>query len=315
MGRVNSSEISLVLGGEAGQGLQTIAQILARMFLNGGLHVVAGSEFMSRIRGGSNSVTLRAAPTPVRALSGKLDLCVLLDRDALPRLQGRCGPETLRIGDPLLFANEPGMLPLPLQELSKEIGGAIYANSIVCGYLARLLAWDLSPLEAALARTFADPEILSKNCAAARCGWEEGTEAVGRCALPRGEDLPGRLLLDGSAAVALGALAGGCNFISSYPMSPSTGVLTHLAKQAHSHGVVVEQAEDEISAINMALGSWYAGGRALVSTSGGGFDLMAEGLSLCGAIESPLVIHLAQRPGPGTGLPTRTEQGDLEIAR
>jgi 2-oxoglutarate ferredoxin oxidoreductase subunit alpha len=115
--------------------------------------------------------------------------------------------------------------------------------------------------------------------------------------------------------VALGALAGGCNFISSYPMSPSTGVLIHLAKQAHTHGVVVEQAEDEISAINMALGSWYAGGRALVSTSGGGFDLMAEGLSLAGAIESPLVIHLAQRPGPGTGLPTRTEQGDLEIAR
>ena len=315
MSRVNGSEISLVLGGEAGQGLQTIAQILARMFLNGGLHVLAGSEFMSRIRGGSNSVTLRAAPTPVRALSGKLDLCVLLDRDALPRLQSRCGSETLRIGDPQLFADEIGMLPLPLQELSKEIGGTIYANSIVCGYLARLLGWDLLPLEGALVRTFNDPELLSKNCAAARRGWEEGTEAVGRCALPRGEAAPGRLLLDGSAAVALGALAGGCNFISSYPMSPSTGVLTHLAKQAHSHGIVVEQAEDEISAINMALGSWYAGGRALVSTSGGGFDLMAEGLSLCGAIESPLVIHLAQRPGPGTGLPTRTEQGDLEIAR
>jgi 2-oxoglutarate/2-oxoacid ferredoxin oxidoreductase subunit alpha len=315
MSKIERSEISLVLGGEAGQGLQTIAQILARMFLNGGLHVVAGSEFMSRIRGGSNSVTLRAALTPVRALSGKLDLCVLLDRDALPRLRGRCGPETLRIGDPQLFADESGILPLPLQKLSKEIGGAIYANSIVCGYLARMFGWDLSPLEAALARAFADPELLSRNCAAARLGWEEGTEAVGRCALLHGEPSPDRLLLDGSSAVALGALAGGCNFISSYPMSPSTGVLIHLAKQAHCHGVVVEQAEDEISAINMALGSWYAGGRALVSTSGGGFDLMAEGLSLCGAIESPLVIHLAQRPGPGTGLPTRTEQGDLEIAR
>lgn len=315
MSRGSNSEISLVLGGEAGQGLQTIAQILARMFLNGGLHVVAVSEFMSRIRGGSNSVTLRAASAPVRALRNQLDLCVLLDRDALPRLRGRCGPETLCIGDPQLFANEAGMLPLSLQELSTEIGGAIYGNSIVCGYLARLLGWDLSPLEAALARTFTEADVLAKNCAAARRGWEEGTEAVGRCALARGAAHPGRLLLDGSAAVALGALAGGCNFISSYPMSPSTGVLIHLAKQAHAHGVVVEQAEDEISAINMALGSWYAGGRALVSTSGGGFDLMAEGLSLCGAIESPLVIHLAQRPGPGTGLPTRTEQGDLEIAR
>jgi 2-oxoglutarate ferredoxin oxidoreductase subunit alpha len=315
MERDNNSEINLVLGGEAGQGLQTIAQILARMFLNGGLHVVAVSEFMSRIRGGSNSVTLRAAPTPVRALSGRLDLCVLLDREALPRLRSRCGPATLRIGDPQLFAEDPGLLPLPLQALSKEIGGAIYANSIVCGYIARLIGWELLPLENALGRTFAEPEVLAKNCAAARRGWEAGATVAGRCPLPPGEAAPGRLLLDGSQAVAFGALAGGCNFISSYPMSPSTGVLIHLARQAHSHGVIVEQAEDEISAINMALGSWYAGGRALVSTSGGGFDLMAEGLSLCGAIESPLVIHLAQRPGPGTGLPTRSEQGDLEIAR
>lgn len=314
-GSKERSEISLVLGGEAGQGLQTIAQILARMFVNGGLHVLAVSEFMSRIRGGSNSVTLRAASAPVRALNGKLDLCLLLDRDALPRLRERCGPETLRIGDPQLFSDESGMLPLPLHELSMQLGGAIYSNSIVCGYLARLFGWELMPLEGALGRTFADPGILSRNCAAARLGWEEGTEAIGRCPLPRGEVLPHRLLLDGSQAVALGALAGGCNFISSYPMSPSTGVLIHLAKQAHRHGVVVEQAEDEISAINMALGSWYAGGRALVSTSGGGFDLMAEGISLAGVIESPLVIHLAQRPGPGTGLPTRSEQGDLEIAR
>jgi 2-oxoglutarate ferredoxin oxidoreductase subunit alpha len=315
MNREKSREINLVLGGEAGQGLQMIAQILARMFMNGGLHVAAGSEFMSRIRGGSNSVTLRAAPTPVRAQNGKLDLCILLDRDALPRLRSRCGAETLRIGDPQLFAEDPGLLPLPLQALSKEIGGAIYANSIVCGYIARMTGWDLLPLENALVRAFSDPVLRRSNCAAARRGWEEGTEAIGRCLLPRGAALAGRLLLDGSQAVALGALAGGCNFISSYPMSPSTGVLVHLAKQGQRHGVVVEQAEDEISAINMALGSWYAGGRAMVSTSGGGFDLMAEGLSLAGIIESPLVIHLAQRPGPGTGLPTRTEQGDLEIAR
>lgn len=313
--REGRREISLVLGGEAGQGLQTIAQILARMFLHGGLHVVAGSEFMSRIRGGSNSVTLRAASAKVRALSGKIDLCVLLDHDALPRLRERCGPETLLIGDPQLFANEVDILALPLQELSKSIGGAIYANSIVCGYFVRMIGWELPLLEAALARAFTEPEVLATNCAAACLGWEAGAAVAGRCALAPGAAAPGRLLLDGSQAVALGALAGGCNFISSYPMSPSTGVLIHLAKQAHAHGVVVEQAEDEISAINMALGSWYAGGRALVSTSGGGFDLMAEGLSLAGVIESPLVIHLAQRPGPGTGLPTRTEQGDLEIAR
>jgi 2-oxoglutarate ferredoxin oxidoreductase subunit alpha len=308
-------EKNLVIGGEAGQGLQTIAQILARMFLQGGLHVLAVNEFMSRIRGGSNSITLRAAHHPVRAVNERVDLCIFLDKDSLPRLRGRCSAKTLLIGDPKVFGDEAGMLSLPLTELRNKTGSAIYDTCIVCGYIARMAGWVLAPLEEALAKIFADPDVLEKNRAAALLGWECGAAVSGRCALPPIKIKPGRLLLDGSQAVALGAVAGGCNFISSYPMSPSTGVLIHLAKLAERHGIVVEQAEDEISAINMALGSWYAGGRAMISTSGGGFDLMAEGLSLCGIIESPLVIHLAQRPGPGTGLPTRTEQGDLEIAR
>jgi 2-oxoglutarate ferredoxin oxidoreductase subunit alpha len=309
------SDLNLILGGEAGQGLQTIAQVLARMFMNGGLHVLAVNEFMSRIRGGSNSITIRAALHPVRAMNERVDLCIFLDKDSLLRLRGRCGVKTLQIGDPKVFADETGLLSLPLTELRIKSGSAMYDTSIVCGYIARLVGWVLAPLETALAKTFTDPDLLAKNRAAAQLGWEYGASVSGLCALPPGEPLPERLLLDGSQAVALGAIAGGCTFISSYPMSPSTGVLINLAKFAHRHGIVVEQAEDEISAINMALGSWYAGGRAMVSTSGGGFDLMAEGLSLCGIIESPLVIHLAQRPGPGTGLPTRTEQGDLEIAR
>jgi 2-oxoglutarate ferredoxin oxidoreductase subunit alpha len=311
----NMHEITLLFGGEAGQGLQTIAQILARMFLNGGLHVFAVNEFMSRIRGGSNSVTLRASHRPVRALVEKIDLCVLLDKDALPRLRERCSSHAVLIGDPEIFGDCPEVQPLPLAELSARIGGALYANSVVCGYVSRLIGWDAAPLEAALIRTFADPDVLNKNVAAARLGREYGAAAAGQYALMRGAAKPDRLLLDGSQALACGAVAGGCNFISSYPMSPSTAVLLQLARLAHVHGIIVEQAEDEISAINMGLGSWYAGGRAMVSTSGGGFDLMAEGISLAGVIESPMVIHLAQRPGPGTGLPTRTGQEDLEIAR
>jgi len=309
------SELNVVLGGEAGQGLQTIGLVLARTMLAGGLHVMVVNEFMSRIRGGSNSVTLRAAPHAVRALSDRVDCCVLFDRDALARLRGRCAETTVLIGDPKIFGGIEGMQPLPLHELSAQVGGGLHANTLVCGFLVRLIGWDLGPLETALRRTFSGEIPLEKNLAAARAGWESGAPLHGRFPLPMRAALPDRLILDGSQSVALGALAGGCTFIGSYPMSPATGVLVHLAQQAREHGVVVEQAEDEISAINMGLGAWYAGARALVSTSGGGFDLMAEGLSLCGAIESPLVIHLAQRPGPGTGLPTRTEQGDLEIAR
>jgi len=309
------SEINLVLGGEAGQGLQTIGLILARTFLSGGLHVLVVNEFMSRIRGGSNSVTLRVGTSPVRAFTDRVDLCVVFDHEALDRLRGRCAGKALLIGDPKISGDTAGITALPLHELSTRIGGSLYVSSIVCGFLVRLLGWKILPLETALRRIFSEKDSLEKNLAAALLGWNSGAELNGRFPLPIRETNQDRLLFDGSQSIALGALAGGCNFIASYPMSPATGVLIHLAKQAYDHGVVVEQAEDEISAINMGLGAWYAGARALVSTSGGGFDLMAEGLSLCGAIESPLVIHLAQRPGPGTGLPTRTEQGDLEIAR
>ena len=122
-----------------------------------------------------------------------------------------------------------------------------------------------------------------------------------------------RILVNGAEAVGMGALAGGCRFCSSYPMSPSTGVLVFLAGQQGEFDILVEQAEDEIAAINMALGASYAGARSLVTTSGGGFSLMTEGISLAGMIETPVVVHLAQRPGPATGLPTRTEQGDLDL--
>ncbi|HDT15620.1 MAG TPA: 2-oxoacid:acceptor oxidoreductase subunit alpha, partial [Firmicutes bacterium] len=123
------------------------------------------------------------------------------------------------------------------------------------------------------------------------------------------------LLLDGHNAVALGAIAGGCDAVFAYPMTPGTGVFTAMAGYSHKAGIALEQVEDEIGVINMALGAWYAGARALVTTSGGGFALMTEGISLSGMTETPVVVHLAQRPGPATGLPTRTEQGDLNLAR
>ncbi len=309
-----ATEYTLVLGGEAGQGLQTIGTVLARTAQAAGLHVLVTHEFMSRIRGGSNSTAVRIATTPVRATTDRIDVRAPRCRRPAPAARP-LRESTLLVGDPALFADVAGLVPLALGALSSQVGGALYTGSVVCGFLVRLLGWPLAVLATALERVFGESQSLAKNLAAARLGWEAGTEHHGRLPLATGAPRPESLLLDGSQCVALGALAGGCTFVSSYPMSPATGVLIHLARQARAHGVVVEQAEDEISAVNMALGAWYAGGRALVTTSGGGFDLMAEGLSLCGIIESPLVIHLAQRPGPGTGLPTRSEQGDLEIAR
>ena len=119
------------------------------------------------------------------------------------------------------------------------------------------------------------------------------------------------MLIDGVHAIGMGALMSGCKFYSGYPMTPSTGILDYMASRAEEYNLVVEQAEDEIAAINMAIGASFAGVRAMTGSSGGGFALMVEGLSLAGMTETPLVIAEMQRPGPATGLPTRTEQADL----
>jgi 2-oxoglutarate ferredoxin oxidoreductase subunit alpha len=161
-------------------------------------------------------------------------------------------------------------------------------------------------------------DIVQKNLVALKKGFDFSAELVKSSKINfeivEDASVEDQVLLNGAEAVALGAIAGGCNFIASYPMSPSTGVLVFLAKHGKTFDIIAEQAEDEIAAINMGLGAWYAGARAMVTTSGGGFALMTEGVSLAGILESPMVIHLAQRPGPATGLPTRTEQGDLELA-
>jgi 2-oxoglutarate ferredoxin oxidoreductase subunit alpha len=132
--------------------------------------------------------------------------------------------------------------------------------------------------------------------------------------IKRNPEVEKEIIMDGLEALSLGAIAGGCDFISFYPMSPSTVIAINLAQRSKEFGIVVEQAEDEISAMNMVVGASYAGARALASTSGGGFALMVEAVSLSGMLECPVVIHLGQRPGPATGLPTRTEQGDLNLA-
>jgi 2-oxoglutarate ferredoxin oxidoreductase subunit alpha len=207
----------------------------------------------------------------------------------------------------------------PFTRLSAELGNPVFASTIAVGAVLGMLGAERGPFEAYLRAHFArkGDEVVTKNLEAAAKGMDlgkhiafmEGFEVT----LKKDESVCSELLLDGNTALGLGALAAGCNFISSYPMSPGTGVLTFLASKSRDFGVVIDQAEDEIAAINMAIGAWYAGARALVTTSGGGFALMCEGVSLSGMIETPVVVHIGQRPGPATGLPTRTEQADLNL--
>jgi 2-oxoglutarate ferredoxin oxidoreductase subunit alpha len=322
--QIKFSDLSIVLSGEAGQGLKTLEVIFAKTAKASGFHVFTYTEFMSRIRGGNNTTEIRVSSEPCSAFIDRIDIAVSLQKDGLKRIEHRLTESTIVIGDEnaidTRFHGREHVHIVPLDKLAKESGGALFLNTVILGMLCALMCMErtmaLQILKANIKRK--DPDILSKNETAFGKGYETGEKihAYGKlqCGVPSRASVADDHLMYGADAIGIGALAGGCNFISSYPMSPGTAILEFLAKQSADFGVVVEQAEDEIAAINMAIGSWYAGGRAMVTTSGGGFALMEEGVSLAGAIESPVVIHIGQRPGPATGLPTRTEQADLNLA-
>ena len=322
---VKKDDISIVLSGAAGQGVQTVEQMLTHLFKAAGYNLFSTKEYMSRVRGGSNSTELRISSHNVDALLDRIDILFPLNCEALKHVEHRMDETTILIGEKDTILSECGItsdniIDIPLSEMAKEIGGAIYTNIIATGLIAALFSIDIDSIKNYLNKRFAakGEKIVAKNHAAVLKGYTVGKNLIDNktvsIELKKDPAIKDSMIINGGDAVAMGAIAGGCNFISSYPMTPSTSVLTFLAQHAEEYEIIVEQAEDEIAAINMSIGAWYAGARGMVSTSGGGFALMTEGVSLAGIIESPMVIHLAQRPGPATGQPTRTEQGDLDLA-
>lgn len=319
----DNKDVSIVLCGQAGQGIQTVERILVRLLKLSGFHVFATKEYMSRVRGGNNSTEIRISSNRVSAFVDRMDILIPFHKGALKHVERRISPKSFILGDEEIIskdcqASRSQCIPVPLSKIASDIGGKIYVNIVAAGMVLGLFQVDQDILMSFIKEYFAKKgdDIIRKNIEALQKGWEigKGLFDSGRTDVKSwreskvGEDI----LLNGAEAVGLGALAGGCNVLSSYPMSPSTGVMVFLSQQMNEFDIIVEQAEDEISAINMALGASYAGARAMVTTSGGGFALMTEGVSLSGMLELPVVIHLAQRPGPATGLPTRTEQADLE---
>ncbi len=312
----------MVFEGAAGQGVQTITALLLPILKNSGYHLFSCTEYMSRIRGGSNTTEVRITGKKRHAYAARIDLLFALTPHAFERLRHRLHDHTLIFAEKEQFGEhcDHRCIDTPLGRLAAEAGGKVYANTVALGIVLAVIGIPLEQCAGFLREQFADKgaEVVENNLKATSLGYDFGLQ------VPKAKNLkvpePGQengkelLLMDGTSALGIGAVAAGCNFICSYPMSPGTGVLTFLAKRAADFGIVVDQAEDEIAAINAGLGASYAGARALVTTSGGGFDLMQEGFSLAGMIETPIVVHIGQRPGPATGLPTRTEQGDLALA-
>ncbi|MHC4242634.1 MAG: 2-oxoacid:acceptor oxidoreductase subunit alpha [Planctomycetota bacterium] len=318
-------DLSIVLCGQAGQGIQTVEYLLTRIFKLAGYNVFATKEYMSRVRGGINSTEIRVSSGPVCACVNRIDILIPLNKGAVGHVEKRISPQTIILAEKETIADDFGktrheFIDVPFTKKASEIGNKIYSNVVAVGTVTGLFGIELQTVSEYVKKFFSSKtdDVVQKNLAAVKEGFNLGVGLADSSKIKfdinNDVDIKDQILVNGAEAVALGAIAGGCNFISSYPMSPSTGVLVFLAKQAKDFGIIAEQAEDEIAAINMAIGAWYAGARAMVTTSGGGFALMTEGLSLAGILESPIVIHLAQRPGPATGLPTRTEQADLELA-
>jgi len=317
-------DVSVVLSGEAGQGIQTVEQILTGLLKLSGYNIFGTKEYMSRVRGGSNSTLIRVSSRRVTSVVDAIDILIPFDRAAFDHVASRVSTDTLIIceADKLFTdAMEPRerVIDIPFAALASEAGGAMYLNTVATGVVAGLFEIDRDVFEHHVREYFAGNKdaVIHNNVTAGCNGFNEiqRLNKSGRIAIDikRNAAVADEILMNGASAIGIGAIAGGCNFIASYPMSPATAVLVFLAAHSAEYGIVVEQAEDEIAAINMALGAWFAGARAMVSTSGGGFALMEEAIGLAGMIESPIVVHLAQRPGPATGLPTRTEQGDLQL--
>ena len=313
-----ATDLNILIGGAAGQGVHAITGPLAKALVRRGCQVHVSQSYQSRIRGGHLYNVLRVGDRPLLSCREGLDILVALNQETLTLHLPELSAAGMVIFDESQVKQAPeGVKALALSPdkvLPETDAGDIAVNAGACGAILGLLEVPVEGLVTLLGETFGakGAEVADWNRRAAQHGFDLG-KALGHPfsladIAPPSEP---NLLISGHEALALGALAGGLTFICGYPMTPWTSLFNAVSQRAEKWRVVVEQTEDEICAINMAIGASFAGARAMTGTSGGGFCLMTEGVGLAAMSETPVVVVVAQRPGPSTGLPTRTSQGDL----
>ncbi|MBM3331495.1 2-oxoacid:acceptor oxidoreductase subunit alpha [candidate division WOR-3 bacterium] len=346
------TDVALTIAGQAGQGIDTASELLARALVRSGYYTFSYPNLMSRIRGGHNFTAVRVSDRQVYSAPGKFNALLALDERSVdehredmveggtvitearsPKLEGRMQEA----------GREAGVFRVPMAEIAEKHGGSkTMANVVGLGALMALTEDGESPrsrgrdrnpvhspfskLQSLLKERFDSKgeEVVRQNLECLKAGADYVRKCrmssvecrvLGQSAIVSRPSRTGqRLLMTGNHAIALGALASGVRFYAGYPMSPSTSIMEYLAAKQAEAGLVMEQVEDEIAAINMVIGASYAGARAMTATSGGGFSLMVEGLGMAAMAELPVVIVIAMRPGPATGFPTRTEQAELLFA-
>ena len=314
-------DITFNIGGAAGQGIDTIGDLLTQVFVQAGFYTFTIKDFESRIRGGYNFTQIRVSDKPIHASVNHVDVIIALSKDAVVGQR-----KNLTEGGVIIFDEgiefddlEACHFPAPLEKTAREVGGNIrMMNAAALGAVIAVISFPFALVEQVLSDIFGrkGEKIVAGNVSVAKALYDlTKSTFTGTCkynleTLEKGPSKD-KLILTGNKALALGAIAANVKWISSYPMSPSTSVFQDIVAYSHQLKIGSIQTEDEISSLAMAIGASYAGARSMVTTSGGGFALMVEALGFGAMIEAPVVIYNAQRPGPSTGLPTRTEQADL----
>ena len=313
-----SQTFAIGIGGAAGQGVATPGDILALLFSRRGLHLNAYNAYQSIIRGGHTFLTIRAGVDEVSNLGDGIDLLIPLNQDTMERHLrlltdgGACiyNSDTIKAGT---AAEGVQLCPLPVSTLADITRNKVAQNTLALGAALSMMGVGFNVLEGVFQAQFGrkGEAVVNENVSIARAGYEYATANFKPFAKPLPMTDKRYAVLSGNTALAMGGAAAGCKFYCAYPMSPSTGVLHWMAAHGRKAGILVRQVEDEIGVINMAIGAAHGGVRSMCATSGGGFALMTEGLGLSAMAEIPVVAINCMRAGPSTGVPTKTEQGDL----
>ncbi len=314
------NSINIKICGQAGEGIKTIGLILSKGFVKAGYWTFDYTEYPSLIRGGHNTYQINVSTVKVYSQVEKVDILLCFNKESYFLHQDELTNNSIILFDSKININPTNLLGkfliLPFEKIALKIGAqSLMANIVALGCICQITGLDISCLNNAIKTIFKDKthEVINLNLKAAMAGYRYNLKDVFRKYLLRRVKKNRKITISGNEAISLGAISAGMKFYSAYPMTPVTGILHYLAAKAKEYNLVVKHAEDEISVINMALGASFAGVRSMIGTSGGGFCLMTEGLSLAGMMELPIVIIEGMRSGPSTGMPTWHDQADLNF--
>ncbi len=320
------NKFSWKVGGAAGDGILNAGlQMFAKTCLRGGLQVFATAEYPSLIRGGHNNLDVHVCAEPVHSHTKDTNLLVAFNKETIDKHKHELteGAGVIFDGDNVKveeneFDKKVRLYPVPLLKLANENGGKVMRNTVALGATMALLDFDMTIFNQVVSDNFLKKKgqgIVDSNIKAAKAGFDyiKSTQKEEFGWKLEKQERENNLFMSGNEAIAAGAIKGGCKFYSAYPMTPASSVMINLAAQERNFGIVVKHTEDELAAVNMAVGAAFAGVRSATGTSGGGFCLMAEGFGLANMSETPIVMVEAMRPGPGSGMATHTSQGDLRF--